>query len=93
MLRIQLERQRGSLFPGAREYARVYGLNSERLSLLAPDGIVLHPGPVNQGVEMTPDVYSSPRSLILDQVTNGVAVRMALLYLLVGKATEMPTQG
>ena len=85
MLRIQLERQRGSLFPGAREYARVYGLNGERLKLLAPDGIVLHPGPVNQGVEMTPEVYSSPRSLILDQVTNGVAVRMALLFLLVGK--------
>jgi aspartate carbamoyltransferase catalytic subunit len=91
MLRIQLERQRGSLFPSAREYATVYGLNTERLKLLDPDGIVLHPGPVNQGVEMTPEVYSSPRSLILDQVTNGVAVRMALLYLLVGKPSDIPS--
>jgi aspartate carbamoyltransferase catalytic subunit len=91
MLRIQLERQRGSLFPGAREYSRVYGLNDERLKLMKPDGIVLHPGPVNQGVEMTPEVYNSPRSLILDQVTNGVAVRMALLYLLVGQAGGLPS--
>jgi aspartate carbamoyltransferase catalytic subunit len=82
MLRIQLERQKGRIFPGAREYARVYGLNSERLKLLDRTGVVLHPGPVNQGVELTPDVYMSPRSLILPQVTNGVAIRMALLYLL-----------
>jgi aspartate carbamoyltransferase catalytic subunit len=83
MLRIQLERQKGKIFPGAREYARVYGLNSERLKLMQPDAFVLHPGPVNQGVEMTPEVYNSDKSLILEQVTNGVAVRMALLYLLV----------
>jgi aspartate carbamoyltransferase catalytic subunit len=83
MLRIQLERQSGQLFPGAREYARVYGLNPQRLSLAHPEAVVLHPGPVNQGVEMGPEVYQCPQSLILEQVTNGVAVRMALLYLLV----------
>ncbi|MDR1084888.1 MAG: aspartate carbamoyltransferase catalytic subunit [Deltaproteobacteria bacterium] len=83
MLRIQLERQSGQLFPGAREYARVYGLNPRRLSLAHPEAIVLHPGPVNQGVEMSPQVYQCPQSVILDQVSNGVAVRMALLYLLV----------
>ncbi|MDR2611595.1 MAG: aspartate carbamoyltransferase catalytic subunit [Deltaproteobacteria bacterium] len=83
MLRIQLERQRGSLFPGAREYSRVYGLDTARTRLLAPGAVVLHPGPVNQGVEMTPEVYESPGSLILEQVTNGVAVRMALLCLMV----------
>jgi aspartate carbamoyltransferase catalytic subunit len=83
MLRIQLERQSGQLFPGAREYARVYGLNQQRLKLAKDDCLVLHPGPVNQGVELTPDVYDCPQSVILEQVTNGVAVRMALLYLLV----------
>ncbi|MDR2455670.1 MAG: aspartate carbamoyltransferase catalytic subunit [Deltaproteobacteria bacterium] len=83
MLRIQLERQSGKLFPGAREYARVYGLNADRLKLAKPQCLVLHPGPVNQGVEMTPEVYDCPQSVILPQVTNGVAVRMALLYLLV----------
>ncbi|MDR0547987.1 MAG: aspartate carbamoyltransferase catalytic subunit [Deltaproteobacteria bacterium] len=82
-LRIQLERQSGRLFPGAREYARVYGLNAARLALAKPDALLLHPGPVNQGVEMTPEVYQSPASQILEQVTNGVAIRMALLYLLV----------
>jgi aspartate carbamoyltransferase catalytic subunit len=83
MLRIQLERQSGALFPGAREYARVYGLDYERLKLARPDAIILHPGPVNQGVEMTPEVYEDPRSVILPQVTNGVAVRMAMLHLLI----------
>jgi aspartate carbamoyltransferase catalytic subunit len=83
MLRIQLERQSGQLFPGAREYATVYGLNSERLKLAKPDCLLLHPGPVNQGVELTPEVYDCPSSVILEQVTNGVAVRMALLFLLV----------
>ncbi|MDR2442669.1 MAG: aspartate carbamoyltransferase catalytic subunit, partial [Deltaproteobacteria bacterium] len=83
MLRIQLERQSGRLFPGAREYARVYGLNSQRMTLTKPGCLILHPGPVNQGVEMTPEIYDCPQSVILEQVTNGVAVRMALLYLLV----------
>jgi len=83
MLRIQLERQSGALFPGAREYARVYGLNRERMKLAKPEAIILHPGPVNQGVELSPDLYEDERSVIMPQVTNGVAVRMALLYLLI----------
>ncbi|MDR2350249.1 MAG: aspartate carbamoyltransferase catalytic subunit [Deltaproteobacteria bacterium] len=92
MLRVQLERQKGSLFPSSREYARVYGMNLERLKLLAPDGVILHPGPVNQGVEMTPEVFESGRSLILRQVTNGVAVRMALLYLMVESPEGPPPE-
>lgn len=84
MLRIQLERQSGALFPGAREYARVYGLNQKRFALADSQAILLHPGPVNQGVELTPDMYGHSRSLILPQVANGVAVRMALLYLWAG---------
>jgi len=84
MLRIQLERMKQHLFPGAREYARYYGLNPKRLELCAPDAIVMHPGPMNRGVEISPEVADGPYSVILDQVTNGVAVRMALLYLLIG---------
>ncbi len=90
MLRIQLERQSGTLFPGAREYARVYGLNRERFKLAKKDAILLHPGPVNQGVELTPDLYDDERSVILPQVTNGVAVRMAMLYLLIDSQGEAP---
>ncbi len=83
MLRIQLERQDRGLFPGNREYARLYGLNRQRLDLAKPDAVILHPGPVNQGVEMTPEIYDHERALILPQVTNGVAVRMAMLFLLI----------
>ncbi|MDR1658229.1 MAG: aspartate carbamoyltransferase catalytic subunit [Deltaproteobacteria bacterium] len=92
MLRIQLERQSGRLFPGAREYARVYGLNAQRLALAKPGCLVLHPGPVNQGVEMTPEIYDCPQSVILDQVTNGVAIRMALLFLLVDNSERKGSQ-
>ena len=88
MLRIQLERQAGALFPGAREYARVYGLNHERFKLARGDAVILHPGPVNQGVEMTPEIYADARSVILPQVTNGVAVRMALLHLLIERPAD-----
>jgi len=84
MLRVQLERMKQYLFPGAREYARFYGLNLERMALAAPDAIVMHPGPMNRGVEISPEVADGPYSVILDQVTNGVAVRMALLYLMIG---------
>jgi len=84
MLRLQLERQTGRLFPGVREYARVFGLNRRRVELAAPDAVIMHPGPMNRGVEIAPDVADGPRSVILDQVTNGVSVRMALLYLLIG---------
>jgi aspartate carbamoyltransferase catalytic subunit len=84
MLRIQLERQAGGFFPSLKEYSIHYGLNLKRLSLAKPDAIVLHPGPINRGVEIESDVADGTRSVILDQVTNGVAVRMAVLYLLAG---------
>jgi aspartate carbamoyltransferase catalytic subunit len=83
-LRIQLERQSDVFFPSLREYAVHFGLNSERIKSAAKDVIVMHPGPLNRGVEISPDLADGPRSVILDQVTNGVAVRMAILYLLIG---------
>jgi len=84
MLRIQLERQSGGFFPSLREYSIHYGLNRRRLELAKDDAIVLHPGPINRGVEIDSDVADGPFSLILNQVENGVAVRMAVLYLLAG---------
>jgi aspartate carbamoyltransferase catalytic subunit len=84
ILRIQQERQGAAFFPSMREYAVHYGLNLERLKKAAPDAIVMHPGPMNRGIELASDVADSARSLILDQVTNGLAVRMAILYLLAG---------
>jgi aspartate carbamoyltransferase catalytic subunit len=88
MLRIQLERQSKALFPGLREYAVFFGLNREVLKLAKKDVIVMHPGPINRGVEITDDVADGPHSVILDQVTNGVAVRMAVMYLLMGGSKE-----
>jgi aspartate carbamoyltransferase catalytic subunit len=85
MLRMQLERQSRSLFPSTREYFAGYGLTAERLSRAHEDAIVMHPGPMNRGVEIASDVADSPRSVILDQVANGVAVRMAVLYLLLAR--------
>jgi len=84
MLRIQLERQKAGLFPSLREYARLFGLNSERLSLAKRDALVMHPGPMNRGIEISGEVADSLQSVINEQVTNGVAVRMAVLYLLAG---------
>jgi aspartate carbamoyltransferase catalytic subunit len=84
MLRIQKERMGGSLFPNTREYSRYFGLNPRRLELAKPDAIVMHPGPINRGVEIDPAVADGPRAVILDQVARGVAVRMAVLYLLAG---------
>jgi aspartate carbamoyltransferase catalytic subunit len=84
MLRLQLERQGRALFPSIREYSRLYGLTAERVKLAEAGALVMHPGPVNRGVEMAPEVADSFSSVILDQVTNGVAVRMGLLYLLAG---------
>ena len=84
MLRIQTERQDMSVFPSLREYANLFGLNRKRMALAKDDVIIMHPGPMNRGVEISPDVADGPYSVILDQVTNGVAVRMALLYLLSG---------
>ncbi|NLX19305.1 MAG: aspartate carbamoyltransferase catalytic subunit [Desulfobulbus sp.] len=85
-LRIQRERQNDPLLPSLREYAREFGISRSILSLARPDALVMHPGPVNRGVELNPDVADGPRSVILDQVTNGVAVRMALLYLVMGNS-------
>jgi aspartate carbamoyltransferase catalytic subunit len=85
ILRIQLERQRAGLYPSLREYARVYGVTQERLQGARPDAIVMHPGPMNRGVEIAQDVADGANSVILEQVTNGVAVRMAVLYLLAGR--------
>jgi len=84
MLRIQKERQRHFLFSTEREYAKVYGLTKARLVNARDDVLIMHPGPINRGVEIASDVADGPYSLILDQVTNGVAVRMALLYLVAG---------
>jgi len=81
-LRIQKERQQAGLFPTLREYSRFFGLDDRRMKLAKEDAIVLHPGPVNRGVELTSNVIDGDRSCINEQVTNGVAVRMALLYLL-----------
>lgn len=86
ILRIQLERQQQGLFPGLREYAIMFGINRDRLKLAAPDALVMHPGPMNRGVEISPEVAEGSHSVINEQVTNGVAVRMALLYLLTGGA-------
>ncbi len=86
ILRIQKERQDSAFFPTLREYAIHYGLTQERLDLAKPDAIVLHPGPMNRGIEIASDVADSSRSLILDQVKYGVAVRMAVLYLATGGA-------
>jgi len=88
MLRIQLERQSKALFPGLREYAAFFGLNRKVLKQAKKDVIVMHPGPINRGVEITDDVADGPNSVILDQVTNGVAVRMAVMYLLMGGSKE-----
>ena len=88
MLRLQQERMDGAYLPGAREYAALYGMNSKRLERAKADAIVMHPGPINRGVEISDDVADSPQSVILDQVQNGVAVRMALLYLVMGGSEE-----
>jgi aspartate carbamoyltransferase catalytic subunit len=84
MLRIQMERQGKGFFPTTEEYFRNWGLTSERLSIAKNDAIVMHPGPMNRGVEISSDVADGQRSVILEQVTNGLAVRMAVLYLLAG---------
>jgi aspartate carbamoyltransferase catalytic subunit len=83
-LRIQRERMASGLLPSMREYAARYGLTRERLALAHPGALVMHPGPMNEGVEIAPDVAAGAQSVITEQVTNGVAVRMALLYLLAG---------
>lgn len=84
MLRIQLERQKTSYFPSLREYSQRFGLNRETFSLAKDDAVIMHPGPINRGVELSDELADCERSLVLRQVESGVAVRMALLYLLAG---------
>lgn len=84
MLRVQAERMHGAFFPSALEYARMFGLDARRMAAMKPSGIVLHPGPMNRGMEISADVADSPRAVMVDQVSNGVHVRMAVLYLLLG---------
>ena len=86
MLRVQHERMDDLFFPSAREYSRYFGLNSERLKSMSPDSIIMHPGPMNRGLEITAEVADSARSVIVEQVANGVSVRMAILYLLLAGA-------
>jgi aspartate carbamoyltransferase catalytic subunit len=88
MLRIQLERMSDLFFPNAREYSRYFGLTKDRLAALKPGAIVMHPGPMNRGLEITAEAADSARSVIVEQVTNGVSVRMAILYMLLAGATE-----
>ena len=84
MLRIQMERQGKGFFPSTEEYSKNWGLTPERLSLAKGDAIVMHPGPMNRGIEIASEIADGPQSVILDQVTNGLAVRMAVMYLLAG---------
>ena len=84
LLRIQLERMRGHFIPSLREYFQRFGMTTDRLRLAKPDVIIMHPGPLNRGVEIASEVADGPYSVILEQVANGVAVRMAVLYLLAG---------
>ena len=84
MLRVQAERMNASFFPSAREYSRRYGLDARRMGALGDDAIVMHPGPMNRGMEIAAEVADSVRSTIVEQVGNGVSVRMAVLYLLLG---------
>ena len=84
MLRIQMERQGKGFFPSTDEYAKNWCLTTERLSLAKDDAIVMHPGPMNRGIEIVSEIADGPRSVILEQVTNGIAVRMAVMYLLAG---------
>jgi aspartate carbamoyltransferase catalytic subunit len=84
LLRVQTERQRLEYFPSVREYARLFGLSGRRVELLPDDALVMHPGPMNRGVEIDSDVADLPQTVIEEQVTNGIAIRMALLYLMLG---------
>jgi aspartate carbamoyltransferase catalytic subunit len=84
MLRVQTERQRLEYFPSVREYSRLFGLNAGRVGMLPEGALIMHPGPMNRGVEIDSDVADLPQSVVEDQVTNGIAVRMAMLYLLLG---------
>ena len=87
MLRVQGERMNNAFFPSMREYSRGYGLDDKRASALSPEAIVMHPGPMNRGLEISAGAADGLRSVIVEQVANGVSVRMAILYLLLGGAS------
>ena len=91
VLRVQFERQKGNFFPSVREYYREYGITPQRLKRAKSDVIIMHPGPMNRGVEISTDVADGPYNVILEQVTNGVAVRMAVLYMLMAKKASVLT--
>jgi len=93
LLRIQFERQYTRPFPSVREYALLYAMNSDRMARAKDDILIMAPGPINRGVEVTPDVADGSHSVILDQVTNGLAVRMAVLWLTTGATTSSPLDG
>jgi len=86
MLRVQRERMNAAFFPSTHEYSRRYGLDAQRMAMLPEHAIVMHPGPMNRGMEIAAEVADHPRSVIVEQVANGVSVRMAVLYLLLGGA-------
>ena len=92
MLRLQRERMQGGLLPSEGEFFKQYGLSEQRLALARPDAIVMHPGPINRGMEIMPEVADSPRSTIVEQVANGVSIRMAVLYLLLGAGSDLVLQ-
>jgi aspartate carbamoyltransferase catalytic subunit len=89
LLRVQQERQSEPLFPTLREYASLWGLDARRVAAMKPEALVMHPGPMNRGVEIAADVSELPRSIVLDQVANGLAVRMSLLYLMLGGQQDL----
>lgn len=91
VLRIQRERQQKGLFPSAREYARIFGINAKRLALAKPDALLMHPGPMNRGLEISPDVAYSEQSAIQEQVKNGLAIRMAILFLVLMGGNNVET--
>ena len=91
VLRIQRERQHKGLFPSAREYARIFGINQTRLNLAKPDALIMHPGPMNRGLEISPDIAYGDQSVIQEQVKNGLAVRMAVLFLVLMGGKDIET--
>lgn len=92
-LRLQMERMQAGLLPSTREYVRMFQLNSARMSRAKPEALVMHPGPMNEGIEIAPDVAHGDQSVVEEQVSNGVAIRMALLYLLIGPNVNVPVEG
>jgi aspartate carbamoyltransferase catalytic subunit len=88
MLRLQNERMEGALLPSAREYFHNYGLTEQKLRIANPDAIVMHPGPINRGVEIASAVADGPQSVILEQVTHGIAIRMAVMSMALGSQSE-----